>query len=258
MSTLDSRRRFAAAAEHYDRNRPSYPPALIDWILDTTGKRPPAHVADVGCGTGIATRLFAARGFDTVGIDPSEEMLASARAAAGGPRYVRGEAGATSLPSTGIDLVVAAQCFHWFDTVPTLRELRRILRPDGWCAAFWNLRASTPLMNDYYALIRTHSTEYGVLERQEAAPAALRDAVGIGSCVEVELPNSQTLDRDGLLGRAYSSSCVKHGVADKDAFERALLEMFDRRQRDGRVELAYRTVALCWKADASLVLHRPD
>lgn len=255
---LDSRSRFADAAQHYDRNRPSYPPALVDWILDTTGIRPPAEVADVGCGTGIATRLFAARGFDMVGIDPSEEMLAVAREMGGGPRYVRAEAAATTLPPAGVDLVIAAQCFHWFDTLPTLRELRRVVRPRGSCVAFWNLRAATPVMEDYYGLIRTHSTEYDVLERQEAAPAALREAIGAGRCVEIELANSQVLDREGLVGRAYSSSCVKHGVADKPAFERALIDLFDRRQQEGRVELAYRTVALCWKPDAPRVLHRPE
>jgi SAM-dependent methyltransferase len=257
-ATLDARARFAASAQHYDRHRPSYPPALLDWILDTTAKRPPARVADVGCGTGIATRLFAARGFDTVGIDPSEEMLAVAREAGGGPRYLRGEAAATSLPPGNVDLVVAAQCFHWFDTLPTLRELRRILRADGWCAAFWNLRAPTPVMNDYYELIRTHSTEYEILERQEAAPAALRAAIGADACEQIEIANAQTLDRDGLIGRAYSSSCVKHGVADKPAFEAALGTLFDRHQRKGAVEFAYRTVAVCWRRSAPPALHRPD
>jgi SAM-dependent methyltransferase len=243
---LDFRSRFAASAEHYDRHRPSYPAALVDWIIASTGRQPPARVADVGCGTGIATRLFADRGFEAIGIDPSEEMLAVARGA-GGARYVRAEAAATSLASGTVDLVIAAQCFHWFAIVPTLLELRRILRPDGWCAAFWNLRGATPFMQGYYDLIRTHSSEFEVLERQEAAPAALRVAKGVESCLEAEFANRQSLDHAGLLGRAYSSSCVKHGVQDKAAFEDGLSELFFRHQTGGRVELRYRTVALCWK-----------
>jgi SAM-dependent methyltransferase len=243
---LDSRRRFAASAEHYDRHRPSYPPALIDWIVATTGRRPPARVVDVGCGTGIATRLFADRGFDAIGIDPSGEMLAVALGA-GGARYVRAEAAATSLASGIVDLVIAAQCFHWFAIVPTLLELRRILRPDGWCSAFWNLKAATPFMQGYYDLIRHYSSEFEVLERQEAAPDHLRAAKGLDSCREAEFANGQTLDHQGLLGRAYSSSCVKLGVKDKDAFERGLSELFLEHETGGRVELQYRTVALCWK-----------
>jgi len=245
MPGLTLRTRYAASADHYQRHRPSYPAALIDWVLATTGRRVPARVADVGCGTGIATRLFAERGFDTVGIDPSREMLAYAHRA-GRARYICAEAAATSLATASIDLVVAAQCFHWFDLAPTLHEFRRIIRPGGWGVAFWNLRASTPVMDEYDRLLRTYSSEYGVLARQEAAPAALRAAPGIREWREAVFDNAQTLDRAGLFGRAFSSSCVQHGVQDKSAFERALSHLFERAQRDGRIELRYRAVALCW------------
>jgi SAM-dependent methyltransferase len=245
-AALDPRRRFDAAAENYDRYRPSYPPALVDWIIATTGVPPRARVADIGCGTGIATRLFAARGFEAVGIDPSEEMLAFARRAGRG-RYVRAQAEATSLAGACVDLVVAAQCFHWFDLLPTLAELRRILKPGGWCAAFWNLRAATPLSDAYDALLRTSTTQYEVMTRQEAAPALLRAALGKVRCREAEFEHAQSLDRDGLHGRAYSSSCVAHGVRSPEAFDFGLAELFDRYARAGRVEIRYRTVGLCWR-----------
>ena len=240
---LETRTRYAASAEHYQRHRPSYPDSLVDWVLATAGLTAPARIADLGCGTGIATRLFAARGPRLIGIDPSLEMLRFAHAA-GGAQYLSGHASATSLASACVDLVLAAQCFHWFDTAPTLAEIRRILRPGGWSAAFWNLRARTAVVAEYDALVRAHSTEYAVLEKQEAAPADLRQAVS--GVREAEFANAQSLDRAGLLGRAYSSSCVKNGVRDPAAFERALDALFERHQRSGRVELRYRTVALCW------------
>ena len=49
---------FGSVAEQYDRYRPSYPAALID---DLVAPRP-ADVLDVGCGTGKAAVLLAARG----------------------------------------------------------------------------------------------------------------------------------------------------------------------------------------------------
>ena len=49
---------FGAVAELYDRARPSYPEALIDALLAGGAER----VLDVGCGTGIAGALLAARG----------------------------------------------------------------------------------------------------------------------------------------------------------------------------------------------------
>lgn len=243
---LDSRRLYSASAEHYHRHRPSYPRVLIDWILSTTGQAPPARVADIGCGTGIASRLFAQRGFEVVGVDPSQEMLAQAKRA-GFVHYVRADASATGLAKDSIDLVVAAQSFHWFDTAEALREFRRILRPYGWCAAFWNLRASAPFVDEYDGLLRAYSSQYDIMVKQEQAAAALQSTRGVADQRLAEFENSQLLDRDGLRGRAYSSSCVAQGVSDHAAFQAALSDLFERHQRQGRVEFRYRTLALCWR-----------
>src|SRR6185295_18805357 len=61
---IDPRDRFSGAADLYHRYRPSYPDTLLDWIERTTDLHPPARVADVGCGTGISSRLLAERGYD--------------------------------------------------------------------------------------------------------------------------------------------------------------------------------------------------
>jgi SAM-dependent methyltransferase len=247
--TLDSRRQYAGSATHYQRHRPSYPAALIDWIVATSGIEAPARIADVGCGTGIATRLFAERRFQAIGIDPSEEMLGFAHHG-GLARYVRAEAASTALRAGSVDLVVAAQSFHWFETAAALAEFGRILRPNGWCAAFWNLRASTAFLDEYDGLLRAYSSQYDIMARQDAAVGALRGTSGIRACQEREFDNLQLFDLEGLLGRAYSSSCVEKGVGDKAAFERALRGVFERHARAGRVEFRYRTVGLCWRLAA--------
>jgi len=243
---MDPRERFSAAADLYHRYRPSYPEALLDWIDESTGLRPPARVADVGCGTGISSRLVAGRGFDVTGVDPNEAMLAPARVA-GGARYLGGSATATGLADGSVDLVTVAQAFHWFDVPATLAEFRRILTVPGWCAAFWNLRGSSPFLEDYDRLLRAHSTEYEVLLKPEATLRDILRADGVFDAREAEFANAKLLDREGLLGRAHSSSYVIHGVADPAAFDRALVEVFDRHQSGGTVEFLYRTVAVCFR-----------
>lgn len=244
--TLDSRERFSGLAGLYERHRPSYPSALLDWIVASAGLRPPGPVADVGCGTGISTRLFAERGFDVVGVDPNEAMLAEARTAGGG-RYLVGEAVATGLPTAGVALVSVAQAFHWFEIPATLREFRRVLRPEGCCAVYWNVRGSNPFLDDYDRLLREHSTEYAVLDKPAQTLAALRARPELREIREAAFANAQTFDREGLFGRAYSSSYVVHGIADHAAFDGALGALFEQHAQAGHVEFPYRTLALCFR-----------
>lgn len=243
---IDPRERFSAAADLYHRYRPTYPPAVLEWVEEVAGLRPPARVADVGCGTGISTRLIAERGFEVTGIDPNEAMLAHARAE-GGARYQAGTATDTGLADGSVDLVTVAQAFHWFDVPKALAEFTRILARPGWCAALWNLRRASPFMDDYDALLRAQSSEYEVLLKPEATIEAIVLARGEADVRRGEFPNRQLLDRDGLFGRAYSSSYVVHGVADPEGFDRALGEVFDRHQSGGMVEFLYRTVAVCFR-----------
>jgi ubiquinone/menaquinone biosynthesis C-methylase UbiE len=240
---VDPRERFRGAAEGYARFRPAYPEALVDWVLAEAAVRSGDRVADVGCGTGICTRMLAARGLDVVGVDPNEDMLAEARAAGGG-EYRLAEAAATGLPDASVALVTVAQAFHWFDLDPALAEFARILRPSGQVAALYNLRGETPFMTEYEAILRRFSPEYGILDRWEAALDRLRRHRRVVAPREREMPNAQTFDFEGLHGRAWSSSYVFRGVTDREGFDAALRALFDRHARGGAVEFPYRSLAL--------------
>jgi SAM-dependent methyltransferase len=78
---MDERRRlsFGGVADLYHRSRPSYPEALVDGVLEFAGAGESDRAVEVGAGTGKATVLFAARGLDVVGIEPSAEMAQLAR-----------------------------------------------------------------------------------------------------------------------------------------------------------------------------------
>ncbi len=185
-----------------------------------------------------------------IGIDPNEAMLAQARAT-GGPSCVRGKAEATGLKDASVDLVTAGQAFHWFERDASLRKIRRILSPVGFCAAFWNAResAATPFMAAYEDLLREHVPTYDAVASARGAAWLVKDAPGVASVREAAFPNGQLLDRDGFLGRVYSASYVRHDIAAERRadFDRALGAVFDRYQEGGRVELVYRTEALSFQ-----------
>lgn len=250
MSQASPTQRFSKTAEDYERHRPGYPLELVEWIGETCrtppgalGARPP-RVVDLGCGTGISTRLLAGCGYDVVGVEPNEDMRERAESV-GGARYVAGRAEATGLPDGSADLVVAAQAFHWFDVPATMKEILR-LAPKGAASAFWNVRAKTAMLRDYDAVLKRFVAGYDERPQAESTLEAIARADGVAVLGMTELANVQRLDKEGLLGRAHSSSYVAHEVKDLPALDRALGQLFDRHARGGAVDFAYRTLAIAW------------
>src|SRR5262249_15061087 len=145
----------------YARHRPGYPTEAIDCIVARCGLGPASRLVDVGCGTGISTRLFAARGIPVVGIEPNAEMRSKAEAEAIPSRstvteHRDGRAAATGLAGGAAEAVLAAQAFHWFDADAALREFPHILKPGGWVALMWNERDESDACTAAYgAVVRT-------------------------------------------------------------------------------------------------------
>ena len=74
LSSLNPTVRFTGLAGTYAKYRPSYPAHGIEFVMARCGLRSQSLLVDVGCGTGIASRLFAVRGIKVVGIEPNTEM----------------------------------------------------------------------------------------------------------------------------------------------------------------------------------------
>ena len=127
---------FGAAADVYERGRPSYPAAALDWLL------PPhaARVLDLGAGTGKLTRDLAARGLDVVAVEPSDGMRAELSRGLPGVTVLAGTAESIPLDSASVDAVLVAQAWHWVDPSRAVPEVARVLRPGGRLGLLWNCR----------------------------------------------------------------------------------------------------------------------
>lgn len=89
-------------------------------------------VLDVGCGEGRFCRMLAAKGLNTVGIDPAEALIREAQRLH--PRGAYRVAGAEDLPfeDKAFDLVVAyLSLIDIADVSAAVRESHRVLRPGG-------------------------------------------------------------------------------------------------------------------------------
>jgi ubiquinone/menaquinone biosynthesis C-methylase UbiE len=93
----------------------------------------PRDVLDVGCGSGRLLRAAHQRwpGARLAGVDPSSGMIDSARRLTPAELHVAG-AESIPLPDASVDLAFSTIAFHhWTDAAQGLREVARVLRPDG-------------------------------------------------------------------------------------------------------------------------------
>ena len=92
-------------------------------------------VVDVGCGPGVAVRYAARLGVTVTGVDPASVMLRTARLLTRRSAKVRFVKGAAEhIPFAGGSASVVwsiATVHHWSDIDAGLREVRRVLVPEG-------------------------------------------------------------------------------------------------------------------------------
>ena len=139
--------RYRSAAAHYECGRVPYAPALIRRVAEAVGLGRPHRVLDLGCGPGPLARLFAPFAQEVVAMDPTPEMLSTARALAGNIaniRFVAGSSYELGLALGRFELVVMGRSFHWMDRVDTLKRLDGMIEPAGAIALFADLAPAVP------------------------------------------------------------------------------------------------------------------
>jgi SAM-dependent methyltransferase len=215
---------FGAVAELYDKVRPSYPPALFADLLGDGA----VDVLDVGCGTGIAGALLAARGCSVLGVEIDERMAELARAkglAVEVSPFERWDDGGRRF-----DLVTAGQAWHWIEPGAGAEKAARLLRPGGRIGLFWNLGDPTPAMRErlapIYARLEPELENYSVAlgsrsGRDRESVSGLEACADLGEVTVRRFPWSRRYDTAGWL--AFLQTHSDHHALPPDRRERLLI-----------------------------------
>lgn len=110
------------------------------WTVDLLAIDPDARVLEIGFGPGVAIQYAAERATRgrVSGIDRSEAMFEMARTrnaaalARGSVELTKADVRSLSYPDDSFDRAFAIHCIYfWREPAACLREIRRVLRPDG-------------------------------------------------------------------------------------------------------------------------------
>lgn len=243
--------RFTGLAKVYARGRPTYPAAAIDLIIDRCKLDAHSCLIDVGCGTGISSRLFAERGIQVIGVEPNADMLAQARAHARNDtshnqqanlQYVEGTAENTNIGAESADAIVCAQAFHWFHPYQSITEFCRVLKRSGWIALMWNERnESDPFTKEYGDLLRTLPDTSKVEMQRGKAGEVLGESRLVRNFSVQWFDNNHIMDFDGLQDRAFSASYVPKEPPFKEMVINGLKRLFAHYSKAGLITMHYKT-----------------
>lgn len=256
------------APENYERFFvPAIGAPLAADLVDVADLRPGERVLDVACGTGVVTRLAAPRvGEDgaVAGLDMNAAMLAVARAATAshaGVDWHEASAEAMPLDDGTFDVVLCQMGLQFMpDKVGALREMRRVLAPDG--RAVLNVPGPTPpvfaeMADALTQHVGPHAAAFVHAVFSLHDERELRDLMGAAGFLEVEvrrLPRTLTLPPGAaFLWQYLSSTPLAALVAETSDERRTALEaeVVDRWRPFGDDE------ALTCDLTVSTVLGRP-
>ena len=112
-----------------------------EWVFSLLDLKPTDHVLEIGFGSGTDIARASRSAAFVAGVDHSDVMLRMASKrnaqaiAAGRVKLELGSAGQLPFPEAQFDRIFAINSAQfWKDSVKTLTEVRRVLKPSGWLA----------------------------------------------------------------------------------------------------------------------------
>lgn len=135
--TIDNGQAFdwGRASKEYAKYRDIYPKEFYEKLAQLSLGVKGQDVLDIGTGTGVIPRNMYGYGANWTGVDISENQISYAKQlsqeAGMDIRYHVSAAEDIDFPDGSFDVVIACQCFMYFDQDILLPKIHRMLKTDG-------------------------------------------------------------------------------------------------------------------------------
>ncbi len=241
--------KFTGKADFYEKFRPSYPDALIDFLYENAQCD---TVADIGAGTGKFTRCLLKRSWKVIAVEPNADMR-ERLSGINGISVVNASAENTGLPDNSVGLVTVAQAFHWFDEERFKAECKRILADGGKLAVIYNERSydgcEISSVRDGICQRYCGAFHSGHVGKRSSEEGALFLKNEYFSKVEVfGCGNDIETDINGFVGDTLSRSyALREGDKEFNAFVQELENAFLSYSHNGKVTVKYNTMCYLGK-----------
>jgi ubiquinone/menaquinone biosynthesis C-methylase UbiE len=123
-----------------------------------------------------------------------------------GIEVLDGTAERIPLPDASVAAVVVAQAFHWFDPLPALAEISRVLEPDGRLGLAWHSPdRSDPLQRAFRAIVEQHR-QGAPIHLAHDADHYVGEEAPLTRIAATEIRDVHVYDADRLVALARSTS----------------------------------------------------
>lgn len=125
---------FDQIATDYDRHRPGYPGALIDYACQIAALEKGDRVLELGCGSGQLTQVLVSRGLHVTALEPGKQLITLAEqkvAGKGVADFVNTKFEDACLPKRHYKAIFSASAFHWMNPDVSWQRAAAVLIPGG-------------------------------------------------------------------------------------------------------------------------------